>query len=116
MDSAGARTFSHTLSSDQGRALLARALAKRRRLLQQSAREFFCGIAASVSPRRRASRLAGRFNPAGAAEKVMCYVERTRLPRRSFSEAGEVSASRWRRSTPDPPLSSFEEERRHQPW
>ena len=40
---------SQPLSADQSSALLARALAKRRRLLQQSPREFFCGIASSVS-------------------------------------------------------------------
>src|SRR5437867_12372185 len=46
----------------------------------------------------------------------MCYVERTRLPHCGFSESSDISPSRWRRSTPHPPLASFEEERRHQPW
>src|SRR5882724_7905713 len=61
---------SHPLSADQSGALLARALAKRRRFLQQSPREFFCGIAPSVSLGSRPSRLAGRSNSARFAENV----------------------------------------------
>src|SRR4029077_13759459 len=62
--------FSHPLSADQSSALLARALAKRRRFLQQSPGEFFCGIAPGVSLWSRPSRLAWRSNSARITENV----------------------------------------------
>ena len=73
---------SHPLSADQSSALLARALAKRRRLLQQSPREFFCGIASSVSLGSRPSRLARQFDSARNSKNVK-LVGRDRRGRRS---------------------------------
>src|SRR5213078_1979789 len=61
---------SQPLSAGQSSALLARALAKRRRLLQQSPREFFCGIASSVSLGSRPSRLARQFDSARNSKNV----------------------------------------------
>ncbi len=49
---------------------MARAVAKRRRLVQQSSGEFFCGIATGVSLGSRPCRLARRSNFACAAENV----------------------------------------------
>src|SRR5512132_1268292 len=70
MDQTRSGAVSHPLSAHQSSALLARALAERRRLLQQSPREFFCGIASSVSLGSCPSRLARRSNFAGVAEAV----------------------------------------------
>ena len=49
---------------------MARAVAKRRRFVQQSSGEFFCGIATGVSLGSRPCRLARRSNFACAAENV----------------------------------------------
>src|SRR5882724_2659239 len=73
--------ISHPLSADQSSALLARALAKRRRLLQQSPREFLCGIASSVSLGRLPSRLAWQFDSARNSKTVK-LVGRDRRERR----------------------------------
>src|SRR6266480_1510311 len=70
MDQTRSGPVSHSLSADQSSALLARALAKRRRLLQQSPREFFCGIASSVSLGSRPSRLARQFDSARNSKNV----------------------------------------------
>src|SRR5882724_6651755 len=78
VDQTGTQAVSHTFSSDQSRSLLARALAKRRRILQQPACELFCRSTQSVPRKRREPRLAGRFDSASAAEKVICHVEGSR--------------------------------------
>src|SRR4051812_36190313 len=69
---------SHPLSADQSSALLARALAKRRRFLQQPPREFFCGIASSVSRWSRASRLARRSDSASNSETLIADARKRR--------------------------------------
>src|SRR4029077_17791904 len=70
VDQARSGPVSHSLSADQSSALLARALAKRRRILQQSPREFFRGIAQGVSLRSRPFRLAWRSNSARITQNV----------------------------------------------
>src|SRR5215469_13489523 len=80
MDQAGTGAFPHALPANQGRPLLARALAKRRRLLQQPARQLFRGIVTSVSRGNRPSGLAGRFDPARDSEKSESIGRARRAP------------------------------------
>src|SRR5213075_1567343 len=87
--------ISHPLSADQSSALLARALAKRRRLLQQSPREFFCGIASSVSLGSRPSRLARQFDSARNSKNVKLLVRDHRAGRGGLSEPALPFCSRW---------------------
>src|SRR5215831_17598372 len=85
LDQARSGAFSHSLSAHKSGALLARALAKRGWLVQQPAREFFCGIVASVSAGRRASRLGRRFDSASVTENV-ALLRRDRRARRGLGE------------------------------
>ena len=78
-------------------------MAKRRRLVQQSSREFFCGIAPGVSLGSRPSRLARRSNSACASENVR-LVGRDRRARRGARRARPTilfalvdKISTWRR-------------------
>src|SRR6266481_628306 len=102
VDQTRSGTVSQPLSADQSSALLARALAKRRRLLQQSPRQFFCGIASSVSLRSRPSRLARQFDSARNSKnlKLVGRDRRARSARRAralFLFALTDKISTWRR-------------------
>ncbi len=76
VDQGRSRSFSHALSADQGGRLLARALAKPRPILQQSARQFVGRVIERLSPGRREPGLVGRPDSAAAAgetEAVMSF-------------------------------------------